>query len=485
MPMRHARTIVLIFVTMLAAPLMHAQLDDQTLGKLVSVFKAAGAGQKPQAVSQPASYFSVLKPVQEGVMHGAESTRIDKQTESPSASPGATSSVSKGSVPWLFALAVEHGALTQSVDGNVITLRGNVANFIKALKVKDYIDSYNIGQDNMFVRNVSKVSFAFSFNSNSGNASPNVKTNTFSSASAHIDLYNHRDPRDSKWRQLWSAVAAGALGELSNTQGRFDTLLEVNHKADKDAWQARAANRVNHLSGSPTDKEIQDVIQAIAQDFQDTFSRFTDVRQSAEEIARSLAEYTSTKTNAISQINHNLILSLEYTYTDQSTLSLPQSSSQSFSVKTAPPNLSNINLIFATYLLANSQFTANASTNLFNSKLAGTSIGTVRDYRFSSQLDIPLPEIPSIGTSSLSFSGLFLSLLEEPLGQQVIVNTVPVSTRGNVRLFQAKWTIPLQNAGLRIPISITSSNRTELIKEKDVRGTIGISFDFDSLFSKP
>ena len=78
-----------------------------------------------------------------------------------------------------------------------------------------------------------------------------------------------------------------------------------------------------------------------------------------------------------------------------------------------------------------------------------------------------------------------VALLEEPLGQQVTVNSIPISTRGNINLFQAKWTIPMRNAGMRVPISITRSNRTELIKEKDVRGTIGISFDLDSLFSKP
>jgi len=108
----------------------------------------------------------------------------------------------------------------------------------------------------------------------------------------------------------------------------------------------------------------------------------------------------------------------------------------------------------------------------------------VRDWRFSGELDIPLPEIPQLGKSTLAFSGLFLSLLEEPLGQQVLVNGVADSRTGSIGLFQAKFTVPVKGAGVKIPISLTAANRTELIKENDVRGTIGVTFDLDSIFSQ-
>lgn len=112
-------------------------------------------------------------------------------------------------------------------------------------------------------------------------------------------------------------------------------------------------------------------------------------------------------------------------------------------------------------------------------------IGRVRDYRISGQFDIPLPEIANIGKPTLSFSGLYLHLLQEPLGEQVKVNGVAVSRTGGIDLFQSKLTIPVKGAGVKIPISFTVANRTELIKEREVRGTIGVTFDFDSLFSKP
>jgi hypothetical protein len=39
----------------------------------------------------------------------------------------------------------------------------------------------------------------------------------------------------------------------------------------------------------------------------------------------------------------------------------------------------------------------------------------------------------------------------------------------------------VKGSGVKIPLSITASNRTELIKEKDVRASFGFSFDLDPL----
>ena len=46
---------------------------------------------------------------------------------------------------------------------------------------------------------------------------------------------------------------------------------------------------------------------------------------------------------------------------------------------------------------------------------------------------------------------------------------------------QAKLTIPLWDSGIKFPISVTVANRTELIKEKEVRGQFGFTFDFSKL----
>jgi hypothetical protein len=100
------------------------------------------------------------------------------------------------------------------------------------------------------------------------------------------------------------------------------------------------------------------------------------------------------------------------------------------------------------------------------------------------QFDLPLKEIQNVGRPAISFSGQFLALLEEPLGQKVTLNGVTISRTGNIGVFQAKLSIPIKDSGVKIPVAFTYASRTELVKEKDVRGNIGITFDLDSLFAK-
>jgi hypothetical protein len=369
------------------------------------------------------------------------------------------------------------------MENNLITFRGNIANVIKAAKLKDYIQSYRAGEDNMFVRNISKASFSISYNTAQGASADNLQTGSLAGYSFHFDVYNHRDPRDSRYDKAWDNLITD-LTKVANATGRFSVIVRRNHATETSAWQTRADNTLKALAADATDQQIRDALQSVANDFVDTFGKFDDVNQAALQVAAALEDYGKQKGQVVYKIMHSPIVSVEYVGTRQSSTQLPESSSSTLTVTGSLPDLSTINVILETYLLKDSQFTLNASTTLFNSTPAGSKIGNVRDYRFAGQADIPLPEIPPLGKPTLSLSGLFLSLLEEPLGQQVLVNGVAQSRTGNIGLFQAKVSFPVKNAGIAIPISITASNRTELIKENDVRGSIGVTFNLDHIFAK-
>ena len=62
--------------------------------------------------------------------------------------------------------------------------------------------------------------------------------------------------------------------------------------------------------------------------------------------------------------------------------------------------------------------------------------------------------------------------------------TVLPLTKGDIAAGQIKLIIPLKDTGIKIPFSITFANRTELIREKEVRGNFGFTFDLDTLFAK-
>jgi hypothetical protein len=61
-------------------------------------------------------------------------------------------------------------------------------------------------------------------------------------------------------------------------------------------------------------------------------------------------------------------------------------------------------------------------------------------------------------------------------------STAVLAPKGHLGIFQAKLTIPVKG-GVKIPLSFTVANRTELIKEADVRANFGVTFDFDAFLA--
>jgi len=149
-----------------------------------------------------------------------------------------------------------------------------------------------------------------------------------------------------------------------------------------------------------------------------------------------------------------------------------------------PPNLHTAGLIYAQGLSSrNLDIVANASASWFDDTRPGMP-GSFRDFRTGIQATFRLREIPNYGAPSLSFAGLYAYLHQQPLGLGIVAfNNTQIREKGHLGLFQTKLEFPTGKNAVRIPISFTYSNRTELIKESDVRGQIGISFNLDQLFS--
>ena len=448
---------------------------------------------KAAFVSSPANFARYLavsgvvsKQEDAALFHRFEEGRIDKDATISGASGGTTSVTSKGSVPSLFSFAAEHGALTQSVENNQLVFRGNVANSIAALKFQDYITSYiKLHEQNALIRNIAQISFSASFNTASNNStavpSSNATSNSFAGASVHYDIYNHRDPRDARWGADWAAVRQ-KVTDLANASGAFRRAIE----SQDTKWPDEAKEALTKLGTNPTDDQIKAFLKALADDMVTRFGSSPNVKAAAQSVADALVSEGQFADAVNSKIMHSWTFSAEYSYVRQSSSQVPNTiTGGPVSVASPLPNLSNFNLIFNSYLVAGSQLSINASTTVFDSIPMGSKTGRIRDYRVSAEVDIPLPEITNIGKPTLTFSGLYLDLLQQPLGQQVLVNGVAESRTGSIGLFQAKFTIPVKGSGVKIPLSFTAANRTELVKETDVRGALGVTFDLDSLFSKP
>jgi len=493
------RDISLLAVFAVLAFAVPCQSADQTVLNLVKQYDAQddqgrlGTFLSPQtwleAIALQGTLPATPASTKAAIAPAVTQSRTDQQTTAPAGTSGSTSAVSKGSVPSLLSFAEEYGGLTQSVSGSITTVQGNVANIIKAISAKGYEESFTAGANNPFVRSVSKASFSVGLNTgtNGSSNSTSLQPGTFNTATAHIDLINHRDPRDRRWDRGWADLAQKQGQEIENEVDKQFAVLQ--NSEEYKTWRIRTQRTLMDLaayekatSDAPAEKDQK--ISVALQGILDDFKKINGVSEAV--LKGKLNSYDKAKQKIVDAINKSHVFSFEYSFTDQSSVQLPKSTTTTYTLGATAPNLSNFNFIFASPLSRNGgvQITANASTTLFTSAASQLHIAPVRDYKFAADVDIPVPAIASLAKSTVSLSGLFQSLLQEPLGQQVTVNGVAVKNTGNIVLGQAKWSFPIATSGVTFPVSITVSNRTELIKEKDVKGTIGVSYNLDSLFSK-
>jgi hypothetical protein len=110
--------------------------------------------------------------------------------------------------------------------------------------------------------------------------------------------------------------------------------------------------------------------------------------------------------------------------------------------------------------------------------------GRFRDARVGGEAKVKLRDLALYGTPTLSFAGLYTYLHQQPLGLGLVAfNAAEIKAKGHLGLFQVKLEFPAANNTIRIPLSFTYSNRTELIKESQVRGQIGFTLNMDGLFA--
>jgi len=428
----------------------------------------------------------------------AEQRRIDKQVGNGSMSSGTTSLVSKGSVPSLFGLAVENGAVTQETSGTTITFRANPAGIINALVHHDYLTSgpdkiilpktrlqdIRIDESDLWYRILNKASFSVSFDTSKGSNAGifTADRSQLASYSGHYDIINHRDPRDKKYLNLWFQLRDGAGERVADALTVF--AAAINKMDGYDGWIADTSAEL--LAAANSDVETRLAARAeVLRTLVTSHPEVLAVIQS--QVIPAVNEYAKSRVDLLNKVSKSLTLAFDYTNTrqivtlgntDAGIVTLPPG------VSNALPDLGNFLLTASGHFIGQSEITANFSGTRFNGRRPGPDIGRWRDVQGGFQIDTPLPEIRPIGRSTLTFSYLYMNLLEEPLGRTILVNGVEESRKGVINFGQAKMDFPIGSSGMHIPISLTFSNRTELIKEKDVRGNIGVTFDIDKLFSK-
>ena len=400
----------------------------------------------------------------------AEEARTDKQVEGGPENAGTTSLVVKGGAPTVFGFAVSNGALVQSRSGTTFTFRGNPVGIVKLLQNKSFDESYLEDVNDPVTRFLKKTSFSVSFDTDRGNE-PGVFTGDaqqISAWSVRHEFVNERDPRHPRHDRAFADFLAGEGNNLAlSIFGSYQTMLVGQpgglDRSYKDpalrAWFAETESRLAAAAAG----DVEAILKEQLDKFPTGDRLLTETRDAVGGFANNFSGYLEARRRLLDEVAKGKVITFEYTNNRE----------------VNAPDLSNFRLIAETGVFGGkADLTGNASFTVYNARPAG-GVGRVRDFQFAGQLDMPF-RVERVGNFVFSFAGKY----ERVMGDATALDgTVLPGTKGDIAVGQLKLEVPFL-PGMRLPLSLTFANRTELVREREVRGNFGFTFDMDKILAR-
>jgi hypothetical protein len=437
-----------------------------------------------------------------------ERIRVDEQIGPTGPVSGTTNLVSRGSVPTLVGLAVEAGALAQSTTGSTATFRANAGGLWDTIIGRD---AGRLLTKRSAPFSLSRLSLAAAFDLSrpgsetvpvSGNAmtppagSPDAaapvaavtvptSTRQLSSFVARYQVLAPRELGSVDFAKKWKDALAANQNTLGEVQASLFSsveplLLGFMNTADYRDWRGRFQK---DLQGSAPER-VADITRAHLDELVGLVNRLVpDFLQKAGGAANAYSRYFAVYQSVVDSLQEKPLFAFEYTY----------------SRPAVQPDLHNFRLIYGWNPAGGKALISlNAAGTFYGSLVPNASkYGRVRDMQAAFQVDRPFGA-PESGLPVFTLAGYYqyqvaAAVLQAPNGT-VIAGTnielpkdasVLLTPKGNMVIAQAKLTIRMKDTGVKIPVGVTWSNRSELIKANDVRGHIGLTYDFDSLLHRP
>jgi hypothetical protein len=435
------------------------------------------------------------------VLQAEAERRIDLQNGAGPQSQGSTSAVERAGISDVLGLALENGAITQSTSGSSLTLQGNLLGLSRFLAGQDVFPP--CGKETGCLTRVESV-----LNSFSGSATLNVSSPSTQSASgtlaesnaavvatmqksaSHLtgftvkyQLYNRLNLRSKLYVDAWKTATsdAGLLKQAEAEQLALQKAFDFGGLLGKQAYEqwltdseAKIQEALGAQSEMPDDRmtaliaERYDVLLALAIEKGYDVGNLTAFLKSTRvfQAARAMALENARSKTASG-------VTLEY----------------AFSRPTNQPRISTLRLAYTLRPGSGGNDGAvslNAGADLYNKPPVGT--GTLRDLQAGLQIDRhfgdqTIATLAFYGQWQIEKAALTIGQGDLAPGTQIALPgpaAVLLAPAGRIWVAQAKTTFSLKN-GVRLPVGVTWSNRTELIKAKEVRGHVGFDFDWSSL----
>jgi hypothetical protein len=410
-----------------------------------------------------------------------EQARTDVQAGASNSASGSSSLISKGSSPSYFGAAVENGAFVKSASAATTTFQGNLIGILDTMSSKGYIPAY--ADDSKFTRFLRRFSFSFTLrNSTAGeatatSASGGGATEAIRRQIAQFDKRleqysfraivgrNRRDPRDEDNRT--------ALRKLMDTKGQavlaaLDGALEDLQITDE--YSQWTTDTVNELKSAPLAFIEGTLVRRINVLCDLAKSKVTDFQASALAAYQAYGAYQSARSTVLENMEKKPLFSFEYVNTRQ-----------------------DLQADLSTYRFIGEgqkggwDLTFNGSFTGYNKTPVGGG-SMYRDFQIAAEADRPLgnPRLRGQSKNPLGNAVLAVGFLYERLPESATVTFGGrnlAALPGNLYIGQVRVTLPMSNSGVKLPLSVSVSNRTELLDEKQVRANLGFTFNFDAVAS--
>src|ERR1700674_1650939 len=453
------------------------------------------------------SLFAGGKSAHSKFLKAVEDARMDKQTGASATSEGTTSVVSKGLVSQALSLAVEEGALTRTDNKSIATFRGNALGIYRLLAGADqfpYCATYDQNCQSPLAERLSRFSFTGSFDTApSSGATPAATTGSANK----------------------SVVTSGHAQQLSSWGFRYDQKIQKS-KLDKQ-FQQDFHDTLKSLDGSAVSKAISDFLQNLdtatppnqeyltwLQDYMAELKGASadDKVKLADLMDRAVTRLTVIlKKDPQYQTNLDNLLTKMGEYLGRRDKSLePILNKYTWSVEydddrpQNQPTQSSIKVVFSWRPSSPGpaapagplQLTFNANAAMYDHTPPQGAVKRFRDAQAAFQADRQLTGASAHIGAALTLGYYFQYMADNALLKIPSADLAPgtsialpgdasvlLNTKGTIHIAQLGVTFTVSGTGIKVPLAISYSNRTELIKANNVRGHFGVSYDLDSLLA--
>jgi hypothetical protein len=435
-----------------------------------------------------------------------EKARLDVQTGSTPSSSGSTSLVAKSGLSTLLSAAYEVGAFTQTSSGDTTTFHVNGGGLLNAIghnavlaskppvadnkgKFHDPIFSWDHLDGSVSVDINQQSNGTAAMVTNSANSSTVVPSTVIlpseggrvGAVSLMYSLRAPFDPRSSKFQHAWATtyqtmkpdVQAAAQQLTSRASTLVGAMPLSVMKPIQDTYRPKLLQDATEANGLQLEADFEAFYEQVLLAAGQQDAAFKD-KVVATRIAMA----------AFASINDKVLDTARAVIGSSFTLE------GDFNHPVEQPETYTGRMIYS-HPEGKALWTVNGAFTLYGPMQPGSKYQRLRDGQLSAEFDTPLGN-PNNDLVTLT-GAFYMQYQTDPSVLNITAgNLVPGTTitlppnaqvllgpQGLIVIGQGKLTINTKS-GIKIPLAVEYSNKTDLLNAADVRGNFGISYDFSS-----